>query len=128
MKRIIFSLAILAMGMKLQAQTPISCYPLNQAKDINIDTHLIIEFDSEVKAGNKGIISIIDKTTRKVVDRIDMSIPAGPTDGQPKNPAAIYTPVPYIYIRWETSPTVTLALAFLLESPRRISASIRRPS
>lgn len=96
MKRIIFSLAILAMGMKLQAQTPISCYPLNQAKDINIDTHLIIEFDSEVKAGNKGIISIIDKTTRKVVDRIDMSIPAGPTDGQPKNPAAIYTPVPYI--------------------------------
>ena len=51
MKRIIFSLAILAMGMKLQAQTPISCYPLNQAKDINIDTHLIIEFDSEVKAG-----------------------------------------------------------------------------
>ena len=97
MKRIIFSLAILAMGMKLQAQTPISCYPLNQAKDINIDTHLIIEFDSEVKAGNKGIISIIDKTTRKVVDIIDMSIPAGPTDGQPKNPAAIYTPVPYIY-------------------------------
>lgn len=53
MKRIIFSLAILAMGMKLQAQTPISCYPLNHAKDINIDTHLIIEFDSEVKAGTR---------------------------------------------------------------------------
>ena len=97
MKRIIFLLAILTLGMKLLAQTPISYYPLNQAKDINVDTHLIIEFDSEVKAGNKGIISIIDKTTRKVVDRIDMSIPAGPTEEQPKNPAAIYTPVPYIY-------------------------------
>lgn len=97
MKRIIFSLVILAMGMKLLAQTPISYYPLNQAKDICVDTHLTIEFDREVKAGNKGIISIIDKTTRKVVDRIDMSIPAGPTEGQPKNPAAIYAPVPYIY-------------------------------
>lgn len=97
MKRIIFSLVILAMGMKLLAQTPISYYPLNQAKDICVDTHLTIEFDREVKAGNKGIISIIDKTTRKVVDRIDMSIPAGPTEGQPKNPAATYTPVPYIY-------------------------------
>ncbi len=26
-----------------------------------------------------------------------MSIPAGPTEGQPKNPNAVYTPVPYIY-------------------------------
>ena len=43
MKRIVFSLAILAMGMKLLAQTPISYFPLNQAKDINVDTHLIID-------------------------------------------------------------------------------------
>lgn len=97
MKRTIFSLAIFIMGMKLLAQAPISYYPLNQAKDINVDTHLTIEFDREVKAGNKGIISVIDKTTKKVVDRIDMSIPSGPTEGQPKSPAAIYTPVPYIY-------------------------------
>ena len=43
MKRIVFSLAILAMGMKLLAQTPISYFPLNQSKDINVDTHLIID-------------------------------------------------------------------------------------
>lgn len=32
-----------------------------------------------------------------LVDRLDMSIPAGPTESQPKNPAAQYIPVPYIY-------------------------------
>ena len=48
MKRIIFSLAIFIMGMKLLAQAPISYYPLNQANDINVDTHLVIEFDMEI--------------------------------------------------------------------------------
>lgn len=83
--------------MKLMAQSPVSFYPQENARDINIDTHLVIEFDKAVKAGSKGIITVTDKTTRKVVDRIDMSIPAGPTEGQPKNPNAIYTPVAYIY-------------------------------
>ncbi len=83
--------------MKLMAQSPVSFNPQENAQDINIDTHLVIEFDKAVKAGNKGVITVTDKTTRKVVDRIDMSIPAGPTEGQPKNPNAIYTPVPYIY-------------------------------
>ena len=83
--------------MKLMAQSPVSFYPQENAQDINVDTHLVIEFDKAVKAGGKGIITVTDKTTRKVVDRIDMSIPAGPTEGQPKNPNAIYTPVPYVY-------------------------------
>ena len=83
--------------VNLMAQSPVSFYPQENARYINIDTHLVIEFDKAVKAGSKGIITVTDKTTGKVVDRIDMSIPAGPTEGQPKNPNAIYTPVPYIY-------------------------------
>ena len=80
--------------VNLMAQSPVSFYPQENARYINIDTHLVIEFDKAVKAGSKGIITVTDKTTGKVVDRIDMSIPAGPTEGQPKNPNAIYTPVP----------------------------------
>ena len=97
MKRILFFTTCFFVGMKLMAQSPVSFYPQENAQDINIDTHLVIEFDKAVKAGSKGVITVTDKTTRKVVDRIDMRIPAGPVEGQPKNPNAIYTPVPYIY-------------------------------
>ena len=97
MKRIFFLTVGFFVGMNLMAQSPISFYPHENAQDINVDTHLVIEFDKTVKAGSKGVITVTDKTTRKVVDRIDMSIPAGPVEGQPKNPHAIYTPVPYIY-------------------------------
>ena len=97
MKRILFFTTCFFVGMKLMAQSPVSFYPQENAQDINIDTHLVIEFDKAVKAGNKGVITVTDKTTRKVVDRIDMRISAGPVEGQPKNPNAIYTPVPYIY-------------------------------
>ena len=97
MKRIIISMTGIITCMNLMAQTPVSFYPQENAQDINIDTHLVIVFDKTVKTGSKGIITVTDKTTRKVVDRIDMSIPAGPTEGQPKNPNAVYTPVPYIY-------------------------------
>ena len=98
MKRIFISMTGIITCMNLMAQTPVSFYPQENAQDINIDTHLVIVFDKTVKTGSKGIITVTDKTTRKVVDRIDMSIPAGPTEGQPKNPNAVYTPVPYIYI------------------------------
>ena len=91
MKRIFFLTVGFFVGMHLMAQSPISFYPHENAQDINVDTHLVIEFDKTVKAGSKGVITVTDKTTRKVVDRIDMSIPAGPVEGQPKNPHAIST-------------------------------------
>lgn len=85
MKRIFISMTGIITCMNLMAQTPVSFYPQENAQDINIDTHLVIVFDKTVKTGSKGIITVTDKTTRNVVDRIDMSIPAGPTEGQPKN-------------------------------------------
>ena len=80
--------------MKLMAQSPVSFYPQENAQDINVDTHLVIEFDKAVKAGSKGVITVTDKTTRKVVDRIDMRIPAGPVDSRPGKTvsASILTP------------------------------------
>ena len=96
-KRIFITMAAFIVCMKLLAQSPVGFYPKENAHNINIDTHLIIEFDQLVKAGTKGIVTVFDKTTNKVVDKIDMSLPAGPTEGQPVNPHATYTPVPYIY-------------------------------
>ena len=97
MKRSILSLAVLAMATGMLAQCPISYYPKEGAKDIHVDTRLVVTFDSEVRPGNRGFITVIDKATKKVVDKIDMSIPAGPMVGQPKHPDATYTPVPYVY-------------------------------
>ena len=71
--------------------------PANGAVDVNPDTHLTLTFSEEVMVGEKGFVSIYDKQTGKLVDRLDLSIPAGPAKGQPANPLAQYTPVPYIY-------------------------------
>lgn len=51
----------------------------------------------DATVGQQGFVSVYDRRTGKLVDRLDMSTPAGPTQGQPKNPAAQYTPAPYIY-------------------------------
>ena len=97
MKRIFVLTVGFCACMRLMAQSPISFYPMENSQDVNIDTHLVIVFDKVVTTGSKGVITVTDKTTHKVVDRIDMSIPAGPTKGQPRNPNARYSPVPYIY-------------------------------
>ena len=52
MKRILFFTTCFFVGMKLMAQSPVSFYPQENAQDINIDTHLVIEFDKAVKAGS----------------------------------------------------------------------------
>lgn len=71
--------------------------PENGAVDVNIDTHLVLTMSQDANVGHQGFISVYDKKTGKLVDRLNMSIPAGPTTGQPNNPAAQYTPVPYRY-------------------------------
>ena len=85
------------MGVLTVSATVTRMLPENGAVDVNIDTHLTLELAQEAKIGNHGFVSVYDKRTGKLVDRLDMSIPAGPTEGQPKNPAAQYTPVPYVY-------------------------------
>ncbi len=74
-----------------------SLMPANGAIDVNIDTHLVLTMAEEPVVGEKGFVSIYDKKSGKLVDRLDMSIPAGPTQSQPSNPKAQYTPVPYDY-------------------------------
>ena len=68
--------------------------PENGAVDVNIDTRLTLVLAEDAKIGYHGFVSVYDKRTGKLVDRLDMSIPAGPTEGQPTTPDAQYTPIP----------------------------------
>jgi len=74
-----------------------SMQPKNGAVDVNIDTHLVLTLSERPVIGQQGFISVYDKKTGKLVDRLDMSIPPGPTTSQPNNPDAQYTPIPYVY-------------------------------
>ena len=71
--------------------------PHNGAVDVNIDTHLVLKMSETPTIGTRGFVSVYDKQSGELVDRLDMSIPAGPTESQPVNPDAQYTPVPYDY-------------------------------
>ena len=104
MKRTILAVITLILAITLQAQKPVNShnfvtkmFPENGATNVNIDTHLILTMAEDATIRQQGFVSVYDKKTGKLVDRLDMSIPAGPTQRQPKNPAARYTPVPYIY-------------------------------
>ena len=98
-KRLLMALAIMATtACQAMAQNSIvKMLPGNGATEVNIDTHLTLTLSDKATIGQRGFVSVYDKQTGKLVDRLDMSIPAGPTESQPKNPAAQYTPVPYIY-------------------------------
>ncbi len=72
-------------------------FPSKDAKNVNPDTHLRLTFKSKPEVGHTGQIRIYDASNNKLVDLLDMSIPAGPTKSR-KNPSAIYTPVPYKYV------------------------------
>ena len=75
-------------------------FPADKARDVNPDTHLIITFPSTPILGTTGRVRIYDMADNRLVDLLDMSIPAGPTDStvphSTKKPP--YLQVPYEYI------------------------------
>ena len=96
-KKLIFALVIGASNSALAQVSMVKMQPACGAQDVNIDTHLELTLSDTASIGQKGFISVYDKQSGKLVDRLDLSIPAGPTQGQSRNPAAQYTPAPYIY-------------------------------
>ncbi len=74
----------------------LSFYPAANEKGISPDTHLKITFDTIPVIGNKGKIQVFDCETDSLVDVLDLSIPAGPTE-RVTNPEANYTKIPYEY-------------------------------
>ena len=74
-------------------------FPAKDAKNVNPDTHLVIEFPEAPTLGTKGFIRVYDAATNALVDELDLSIPAGPTRGRQYGPECDYTKVPYDYSR-----------------------------
>ncbi len=83
--------------MPLVAQSDFMVFPANGSVGVNPDTHLTIEFSGEARVGQKGFIRVFDKRSGKMIDQLDISIPAGPTVKTPDAPGADYIKSPYNY-------------------------------
>jgi len=70
--------------------------PASGAQRVNPDTHLTLRFDQPPVLGTSGRIRIYDAATDRLVDTLDIGIPAGPTE-RTKLPAAPYLSTPYVY-------------------------------
>lgn len=53
-------------------------FPANKATGVNPDTHLVLTFASAPTIGRSGKIQIYDAADHRLVDTLDLSIPAGP--------------------------------------------------
>jgi len=73
--------------------------PVNNDVAVCPDTRLELTFDANVTLGDKGMIRVYDITAGEMVDSIDVSIPAGPTESRTYGPDCDYTKVPYDYTR-----------------------------
>jgi len=102
MRKILILLTLAFAVSKISAQT--SFFPKKKAKKVCVDTHLVLKFKGEAKVGNSGKVRIFDVTTNEMVDSLDMSIPAGPTESRTYPADCDYTKVPYDYSR-TTIPT-----------------------
>ena len=60
----------------LAQNTVVKMLPENGATEVNIDTHLVLSMSEDATIGQKGFVSVYDKLTGRLVDRLDMSIPA----------------------------------------------------
>jgi pectin methylesterase-like acyl-CoA thioesterase len=96
MKHKLISLTILIFAsVVLYAQEPVGLFPQNNAQNVNPDTHLVLTFATPPKLGKSGKIRIYEASGMRLVDSLDLSIPAGPTV---KDTTRVpYTAVPYEY-------------------------------
>ena len=80
----------------VQAANILGFYPPNASKNVNPDTRLQLTFSEIPVLGKSGKIRVFEDGTDRLVDVLDLSIPAGPTQGV-TGPKAPYTPEPYSY-------------------------------
>ncbi|HEY4328150.1 MAG TPA: pectinesterase family protein [Phycisphaerae bacterium] len=74
-------LALLLPAAMANAQTAPKLFPADGAGNVNPDTHLTITFSVPPTIGSSGQVRIYDARDGKLVDTLDMSIPAGPGRG-----------------------------------------------
>lgn len=76
----------------------IGFYPANGATQVNPDVQLKIHFEGKPFVRNNGFIRIYEAASNRLVDSLDMSIPAGPVEpDMVRKQVAEYTKEPYQY-------------------------------
>lgn len=91
------SLAVaIACSSLAPAALAVELLPRAGATGINPDTPLRLVFDSPPVPGTRGQVRIYDAADDRLVDTLDLSIPAGPTTGRTA-PRAPYLAQPYPY-------------------------------
>ena len=96
MKRAFVLLVSLCVGATAAASRP-ELFPAPGATGVNPDTRLVLTFPDGVQVGNRGCIRVYDKQSGALVDELDLSIPAGPTERAVARPDADYLQTPYRY-------------------------------
>ena len=83
-----------------RAPAPIIRFPADKSVEVNPDTHLVLTFPGTPTPGKSGQIRIYDAADNRLIDTLDLSIPAGPEPaaGRAPAPAAPMTPIPYEYV------------------------------
>ncbi|MDE7181655.1 MAG: carbohydrate esterase [Clostridia bacterium] len=71
-------------------------FPANLSNDACVDTELILTFNEKPCLNKYGLIRVFDYETDKMVDCLDLSLPAGPSEPK-NNPSADYIKKPYEY-------------------------------
>jgi len=94
--RITVMVALLVAVSRPDAQSGLTRFPADAARDVSPDTHLVLTFPTTPTLGTSGQIRIYDAADNRLVDTLDLSIPPGPTSGV-GGPAAPYTPTAYEY-------------------------------
>lgn len=88
-------LALLAASLSAGA-APVAQFPAPGAASVNPDTRLVLRFDSPPMLGRSGQVRIYDAADDRLVDTLDLAIPAGPTE-RAQGPYPPYLPAPYDY-------------------------------
>jgi pectinesterase len=89
-------------SVSLEQNEPVTIFPKDKSINVNPDTHLVLTFSQPPKIGTSGLIRIIDSTDNKIIDTLDLKIPASPSpsgkgpvprqaDPNDKNPYQINT-------------------------------------
>jgi hypothetical protein len=89
--------AFAALAISLSANAaPVARYPQQYASNVNPDAHMVLRFSSPPQVGTTGQVRIFDASSGRLVDTLDMSIPAGPT-ARAAGPYPPYLATPYDY-------------------------------
>jgi pectin methylesterase-like acyl-CoA thioesterase len=102
--RLLGVLAALALLTGARGEVAFTCYPANHATRVTPDTHLVVTFSSPPTLGKSGQIRIYDAADHRLVDTLDLSIPAGP---DPSRRIAPPVTVSVLDPAVATSPTTT---------------------